>query len=231
MEKAIKDIIKNELAKNGSLVTDLISNNSLLLKVAEKIFFGGHIEITSLNKTKKVFIFDVEFYCNQDGKSIDPIMYHTNDKISQKEKDKLIFENGESGAPFIHPSGMDIILFEEDGVRITMLIRGVIILEDGDINIEKVNINKNDRYQEIEGNRYRIETRPTYIIGQILCGSIFNEGILIKWVNENIPKWIKDKSCSPLIIEQRKNITEINDKEKLWRFRYFDYKNNQLRYV
>ena len=229
MEKAIKEIIRNELAKNNSLVTDLISNNSLLLKVAEKIFFDGHIEITSLRKIKKVFIFDVEFYCNQYGRSIDPIMYHTNDRISKKEKDRFVFENSESGAPFIHPSGMDIIIFEEDGVRITMLIRGVIILEDGDMNVEKVNIKKQDRYQEIGGNRYRIETRPTYIIGQILCGSIFNEGILIKWVDEKIPQWIKDKSCNPLIIEQRKNIIEKKDNDKLWRFRYFDYKNNQLR--
>jgi hypothetical protein len=228
MEKEIKQLFRNELAKNSSLVADLISNNNLLQKVAEKIFFDGHIEITSSGKIKKVYVFDVEFYCNQDGKFLDPVMYHTNDKISQKEKGRFIFENSESGAPLIHPSGMDIILYEENGVRITMLIRGIIILEDGDMNVEKVTLNRNDRYHEIECNRYRIETRPTYIIGQILCGSIFNGGILIKWVDDKIPKWIKDKSCSPLIIEQRKNIKEDNQNDKLWRFRYFDYKNNQL---
>ena len=164
MEKEIKQLFRNELAKNSSLVADLISNNNLLQKVAEKIFFDGHIEITSSGKIKKVYVFDVEFYCNQDGKFLDPVMYHTNDKISQKEKGRFIFENSESGAPLIHPSGMDIILYEENGVRITMLIRGIIILEDGDMNVEKVTLNRNDRYHEIECNRYRIETRPTYII-------------------------------------------------------------------
>ena len=122
------------------------------------IFYKGHLSIESMDLIKNIFIFDVEFYCHQEGKDRDAKMYHTNDKISKASKDKYIFEYKESGFPFIHQSGVDIVIFEyeENGIRLTMLIRGILILQDGDMNAEMVKVARNDRYNNYNGFVYRI---------------------------------------------------------------------------
>jgi len=221
------------LLENGVLKDNAFLNNKLKA-FAQKIFYEGHISVESMGKTKKIYIFDVEFYCHQEGKGRDSKMYHTNDQINIAQKDSFAFEYKASGFPFIHQSGMDIVIFEyeKNGIRLTMLIRGVLILKEGDMSAEKVRLHEKDYYKEIKGLVYRIETRPTFIIGQILSGSIFYDGgITIKWVTEDIPYEIREFSSFKETPEPslRKNLEKSDRADKKeWRFSYLDVKGDKI---
>lgn len=222
-----------ELLSDGILKGNLVLNERLK-DFAKMLFYKGYISVESMNMIKKIFIFDVEFYCHQEGKERDTKMYHTNDKISNSPRDKYVYEYKESGFPFVHQSGVDIIIYEceENGVRLTMLIRGILILKEGDMNAEMVKLSEKDQYNEINGLFYRIEIRPTFIIGQLLSGSIFtNGGITIKWVTEDLPVEIKSFKSFKKIPEAnlRKNLEELDKaSEKKWRFTYLNVQGDHI---
>lgn len=100
--------------------------------IAKHLICCGYLEITSGQKTKKIFIDDVEFYYHEETENgvKDPIVYHRSHPEYKKQKvEKYYFEIGELN---LHQSGIDMA-FECKALqyRASALIRGYRVEEDG----------------------------------------------------------------------------------------------------
>jgi hypothetical protein len=177
-------------------------------KIAEHLFFKGHLKAGD----KTIYIYDVEFYFHQEkenGSVKDEIMYRTNDRLKQDGKPGQ-FDYFPVGTIHVHNSGLDIMFDNEQRkIRGGILVRGIFIENQGDINLNPKPDNKH------ESGKGRIEDRPTFMYGELLSGaSIFSsDGLVIKWIDGNStcnePQKIKSS--------KRKNV-RISERE--WRFWY-----------
>lgn len=168
--------------------------------IAQYLICYGYLEITSGQKSKKIFIDDLEFYYHEENENgiKDPIIYHRNHPEYKKPKtEDYYFEIGELN---LHQSGIDIT-FENKAMqyRASALIRGYRMEEDGD-------------------------TIPysTHIYDDLFRGMSVLDGITIKWVdcNAHVKRQLEEKTFTRQNVMRYDGYVKTKNKcSRLWRYK------------
>ena len=176
MKNTLKGILEAFQGANGDEKLLLKEMN----KLAHHFFFGGYFQVNN----RKIYLRDIEFYYHEEGdgaKIKDYIMYHTSDKIKDPTMKNEYYSFGSFNA---HVSGIDFTFENEDKkYRASILIRGIKV------------INKD--------SKPIIESRPTYVYEYLLMGnSLFDDGIHIKWIDEELPTEPMEQGLSLIHISE-----------------------------
>ncbi len=219
-QKAVDD----ELSK-GKLSVSLLGE--LFLPIARHLICRGHFEVSCGGKIyRHIYPVTVEFYFHEEGKGEgkikDYIVYHRN-------KDKTPEEYLEAyplGSINTHVSGIDITFEDQTPqprYRASALIRAFraeeLIHTSGLTECQNA------------------ETRSTYLYEQLFMGLPINEGINIKWVDDNekadsilnrgyrinVHKYDLDKTGKPVKREKKDYPEDYLDK-KAWAFSLEQFK-------